>query len=138
MRGYYLILFLLLLTLFLLLELTIFSLPFVFLFSVIILAFHRSLPSMLLVLIACLMLDAIRVDLFGITSILVFLTLLVIHLYERYFGSSDVFPIAAITIIGTFIYSYVLSYSLFSVILMFVLIGILLYLFQYLVKKGLL
>lgn len=138
MRNSYLVLFLLLLALFLLLELTIFSLPFVFVLSVVFLAFYRSSFAFVFVLLAGLSLDALRVDSFGITPLLIFVTFLGVHLYERYFGSSDVLPIALITVVGTCIYAYILSYSLFSVILMFLILGILLYLFQYLVKKGVL
>lgn len=138
MRNSYLILFFLVLIVFLLLELSIFSLPLVFIFSVVVLAFYRSLFAFLFVLFAGLTLDAIRVDNFGITPLFVFSTFLAVHLYERYFGSPDVLPIALITVVGTFIYAYVLSYSLFSVILMFLILGALLYAFHYLVKKGVL
>lgn len=138
MRNYQYILFFLFLALFLVLELTIFSIPFVFILSIVLLSFYRTPLAFIFVLMSGIFLDALRVDNFGFTPIFIFATFLVIHLYESYFGSSDFVVISLITVIATFMYAYILSYSLIGVILMFLLITILFYIFKYLVKKGIL
>ncbi len=84
------------------------------------------------------MVDSLRIENFGITPFFIFATFLIIYLYEKYFGSSDVMVITLITIIATFVYSYILSYSLSSVVLLLLIAGALFYIFQYLVKKGIL
>lgn len=138
MRNYQYILFFLFLSLFLVLELTIFSIPFIFISSIVLVSFYRTPLAFIFVLMSGIFLDALRVDNFGLTPIFIFVTFLLIHLYEQYFGSSDFFVITIISIVATVIYAYVLSYSLIGVILMFLLIAILFYIFKYLVKKGIL
>lgn len=138
MRNYQYFLFFLFLALFLMLELTIFSLPFIFILSIVFLALYRTPLAFISVFVSGILLDALRIDNFGITPIFIFTTFLIIHLYERYFGSSDFLVIALITVIATFIYAYILSYSLIGVILMFLVATILFYVFKYLVKKGIL
>lgn len=138
MKNSYLVLFLLILILFLLLEFSFFSIPFIFIFSILVLSFYRNEISFLFVLLAGLMVDSLRIENFGITPFFIFATFLIIYLYEKYFGSSDVMVITLITIIATFVYSYILSYSLSSVVLLLLIAGALFYIFQYLVKKGIL
>jgi len=106
--------------------------------SVVLLAFYRTTVIFIMVFLGGLSLDALRVEDFGITPLFVFAAFLIIHLYERYFGSSDIAIIAFITLSATFIYTYVLSYSFINVIMTVLTLGVLFYLFQYLVKKGVL
>ncbi len=64
----------------------------------------------------CLMSDASRVVDFGLTPILVFATLFVILLYEKYFGENDFVAVLAILVLATLIYCFLLSFSIFNVV----------------------
>lgn len=101
----------------LLVESSIFSFPMVFVFSVVILSVFRNIKAGILVFILGLFADAFRVVNFGITPVFIFLTYVLIFLYEKYFGRNDYVSILAILVFATIIYSIVLSFSLFYILL---------------------
>lgn len=107
---------------FLLIESTVLPFPFVFTFATLVLILFRNTKALLFALFLGLFSDALRVNNFSLTPIFIFLTFLVVLLYENYFGKNDIVALIAILILSTLIYSYFLAFSFFYIFLLIFLV----------------
>lgn len=101
----------------LLMESSIFSFPFVFVFSIAVLAIFRNLKASIFALILGLFSDSFRVINFGLTPMYIFSTYLAILFYEKYFGKNDIIAIISIIVLSTLIYAYYMNFSFFNIFL---------------------
>lgn len=97
---------------FFILETTIINFPFVFIFCAALLVLVKKVYTAIGAVIAGLIIDSLRVDGFGITPFFLIGVILIILLYERYSGSSDLLLAGVIIALFTFLYSRLLDYSM--------------------------
>lgn len=102
----------------LLIESSLISFPFTFIYTSCILIIFRSRTFYLIAFILGLFADSFRVVDLSITPIFAFATYLVVLLYEKYFGRNDYIAEIAIVILISLIYSYLLSFSFFNLFIM--------------------
>lgn len=119
-----------------LLETTLLNFPFVLLTGLSIAVFVRKIPMFITVFILGFIVDSLRVSYFGMTSLMIFGTVILLFLYEKYLGNKDFLVSSFFIAIATCIYSYFLNYSLFAVLLFFGLFISVLFILDFLKKKG--
>jgi hypothetical protein len=116
-------LFIFLLLLSILFESTIFHFPFVLLFSILLFVIAPTLSNTLIIFFASFILDVISLNHFGVTMIIVLVSLAFLHFYKRYYEVRDPFFLIFFIIISCIVFSLFASYSISIIGYMVLLIG---------------
>lgn len=121
----------LILTVFLctILESTLFALPLTLICSILLFLVDDSKKNLLVIFLACFLLDAWKSEAVGLSALFVFVTLFLIDAYKRSFEVRDIKMIGGILIGSAIFYSFTFEYNLLFVFFFIVVLFILLTVF---------
>lgn len=100
------------------------------------LSLDRSFNISFFLFLGGLVVDSLRGMPFGSTPFFIFVTMLILFLYEKYFGSRDIMVIIVVFLIAVIIYSILLSYSLLQLTIVGFILLIVSLISMFLIKRG--
>lgn len=104
-------------------ESVVIGIPLVVIVSIILYLVDESKKTLFFIFIAANILDSLKAEHFGLTSLFVFFTLLLLDVYKRNFEVRDVKPIILIMFASSFVYMQLFGYN-FNIICLFILVAL--------------